>query len=81
MTNSEVKLMSNEENDLRNEFLLALRRERVNVRVFFVSGVTMDGMIQSFDDSSIILTPSSLSSLLISQSAVTAVVPNRPEKR
>ena len=60
---------------LQNEFLNALRKERVFVSVFLVNGIRLAGQIQSFDQYSIRLqgpTPQ-----LVLKRVVATVVPER----
>ena len=59
---------------LQNEFLNALRKERVTVSVFLVNGIRLAGLIQSFDQYSIRLqgtTPQ-----LVLKRVVATVVPD-----
>ena len=67
--------MSDQSQALQNEFLNALRKERVLVSVFLVNGIRLAGHIQSFDQYSIRLhgaTPQ-----LVLKRVVATVVPER----
>jgi len=66
--------MSDQSQLLQNEFLNALRKERVPVSVFLVNGIRLAGLIQSFDQYSIRLqgtTPQ-----LVLKRVVATVVPD-----
>ena len=67
--------MSDQTQLLQNEFLNALRKERVPVSVFLVNGIRLAGHIQSFDQYSIRLhgaTPQ-----LVLKRVVATVVPEK----
>jgi host factor-I protein len=66
--------MTDQSQLLQNEFLNALRKERVPVSVFLVNGIRLAGLIQSFDQYSIRLqgtTPQ-----LVLKRVVATVVPD-----
>jgi host factor-I protein len=67
--------MTEQNHGLQNEFLNALRKERVLVSVFLVNGIRLAGHIQSFDQYSIRLhgaTPQ-----LVLKRVVATVVPEK----
>ena len=67
--------MSDQSAGLQNDFLNALRKERVPVSVFLINGIRLAGHIQSFDQYSIRLhgtTPQ-----LVLKRVVATVVPDR----
>ena len=66
--------MSDQSQLLQNEFLNALRKDRVPVSVFLVNGIRLAGLIQSFDQYSIRLhgTPPQL----VLKRVVATVVPD-----
>ena len=71
--------MSDQPQLLQNEFLNALRKDRVPVSVFLVNGIRLAGLIQSFDQYSIRLqgTPPQL----VLKRVVATVVPDTKAAR
>jgi host factor-I protein len=69
-----LKQMNDQPELLQNDFLNALRKERVPVSVFLVNGIRLGGLIQSFDQYSIRLhgTPPQL----VLKRVVATVVPD-----
>ena len=61
---------------LQDPFLNALRKERIPVSIFLVSGVRLQGQIESFDAFVILLR--NTVNQLIYKSAISSVVPSRP---
>ena len=61
---------------LQDPFLNALRKERVPVSIYLVSGIRLQGQIESFDQFVILL--KSTVSQMIYKSAISTVVPSRP---
>ena len=60
---------------LQDPFLNALRKERVPVAVYLVSGIKLQGQIESFDQFVILLR--NTVTQMIYKSAVSTVVPSR----
>ncbi len=60
---------------LQDPFLNALRKERVPVSVYLVSGIKLQGQIESFDQFVILLR--NTVTQMIYKSAVSTVVPSR----
>jgi len=60
---------------LQDPFLNALRRERIPVSVYLVNGIKLQGTIESFDQSAILLRSSV--SQMIYKHAISTVVPTR----
>jgi host factor-I protein len=71
--------MSDQSQILQNDFLNALRKDRVPVSVFLVNGIRLAGLIQSFDQYSIRLhgTPPQL----VLKRVVATVVPDTKGSR
>jgi host factor-I protein len=71
--------MSDQSQLLQNDFLNALRKDRVPVSVFLVNGIRLAGLIQSFDQYSIHLhgTPPQL----VLKRVVATVVPDTKSPR
>ena len=63
---------------LQDPFLNALRKEKVPVSIYLVSGIKLQGQIESFDQLVILLRNSV--SQMIYQSAISTVVPSRNVK-
>lgn len=61
---------------LQDPFLNALRKERIPVSIFLVSGIKLQGQIESFDAFVILLR--NTVNQLIYKSAISSVVPSRP---
>ena len=60
---------------LQDPFLNALRKERIPVSIFLVSGIKLQGQIESFDQFVILLR--NTVSQMIYKSAISTVVPSR----
>ena len=60
---------------LQDPFLNALRKEKVPVSIYLVSGIKLQGQIESFDQFVILLRNSV--SQMIYKSAISTVVPSR----
>jgi len=60
---------------LQDPFLNALRRERIPVSVYLVNGIKLQGTVESFDQS-VILLRSSVSQMIYKH-AISTVVPTR----
>jgi len=60
---------------LQDPFLNALRRERIPVSVYLVNGIKLQGTVESFDHS-VILLRSSVSQMIYKH-AISTVVPTR----
>lgn len=67
--------MTNQTQLLQNEFLNALRKERVPVSLFLVNGIRLAGHIESFDQYSIRL--KGTTSQLVLKRVVATVVPEK----
>jgi len=63
---------------LQDPFLNALRRERIPVSVYLVNGIKLQGTVESFDQS-VILLRSSVSQMIYKH-AISTVVPTRSVK-
>ena len=61
---------------LQDPFLNALRKEQIPVSIFLVSGIRLQGQIESFDAFVILLR--NTVNQLIYKSAISSVVPSRP---
>jgi len=62
-------------NTLQDPFLNALRKERVQVSIFLVNGIKLQGQIESFDQFVILLKNSV--SQMVYKHAISTVVPAR----
>ena len=60
---------------LQDPFLNALRKERIPVSIFLVSGIKLQGQIESFDQFVILLL--NTVNQMIYKSAISTVVPSR----
>ena len=63
---------------LQDPFLNALRKERIPVSIFLVSGIKLQGQIESFDQFVILLR--NTVNQMIYKSAISTVVPSRAVK-
>jgi len=63
---------------LQEPFLNALRKEKIPVSIFLVSGIKLQGQIESFDQFVILLRNGV--NQMIYKSAISTVVPSRPIK-
>lgn len=63
---------------LQEPFLNALRRERVPVSIYLVSGIKLQGQIESFDQFVVLL--KSATSQMVYKHAISTIVPQRPIK-
>ena len=61
---------------LQEPFLNALRKEKIPVSIFLVSGIKLQGQIESFDQFVILLKNGV--NQMIYKSAISTVVPSRP---
>ena len=61
---------------LQDPFLNALRKERVPVSIFLVSGIKLQGQIEAFDRFVILLR--NTVNQMIYKSAISTVVPSKP---
>lgn len=61
---------------LQDPFLNALRRERVPVSIYLVSGIKLQGQVESFDQFVILL--KNTVSQMVYKHAISTVVPARP---
>jgi host factor-I protein len=60
---------------LQDPFLNALRKDRIPVSIYLVSGIKLQGQIESFDNFVILLRDSV--SQMIYKSAISTIVPSR----
>ncbi|MFN4263224.1 MAG: RNA chaperone Hfq [Thioalkalivibrionaceae bacterium] len=60
---------------LQEPFLNALRRERVPVSIYLVSGIKLQGQIESFDQFVVLL--KSATSQMVYKHAISTIVPQR----
>ena len=63
---------------LQDPYLNALRRERVPVAIYLVSGIKLQGQIESFDQFSVLL--KNTVTQMVYKHAISTVVPTRPIK-
>ena len=63
---------------LQDPFLNALRKDRIPVSIYLVSGIKLQGQIESFDQFVILLR--NTASQMIYKSAISTVVPSRNVK-
>ena len=63
---------------LQDPFLNALRKERIPVSIFLVSGIKLQGQIEAFDQFVILLI--NTVNQMIYKSAISTVVPSKPVK-
>ena len=63
---------------LQDPFLNAIRKERIPVSIFLVSGIKLQGQIESFDQFVILL--KSAVSQMVYKHAISTVVPSRAVK-
>ena len=63
---------------LQDPFLNALRKERIPVSIFLVSGIKLQGQIEAFDQFVILLR--NTVNQIIYKSAISTVVPSKPVK-
>ena len=63
---------------LQDPYLNALRRERVPVAIYLVSGIKLQGQIESFDQFSILL--KNTVTQMVYKHAISTVVPTRQVK-
>jgi len=61
---------------LQDPFLNALRKERVPVSIFLISGIKLQGQIEAFDQFVILLR--NTVNQMIYKSAISTVVPSKP---
>ena len=71
MEKKETKLTKS--NGLQDPFLNALRREKVQVSVFLVNGIKLQGQVESFDQYAILLKSGVVQ--LVYKHAISTVVP------
>ena len=64
-------------NNLQDNYLNTLRKERVPVSVFLVNGIKLQGTVDSFDNF-VILLLNGQNSQMIYKHAVSTVVPSKP---
>ena len=60
---------------LQDQFLNALRRKKVPVSIFLVSGIKLQGIIESFDQ--FVISLKGANSQLVYKHAISTVVPNQ----
>lgn len=62
-------------NNLQDHFLNFLRKERISVSIFLVSGIKLQGQIESFDQFVILL--KNTVSQMVYKHAISTIVPSR----
>lgn len=62
-------------NNLQDPFLNFLRKERISVSIFLVSGIKLQGQIESFDQFVILL--KNTVSQMVYKHAISTIVPSR----
>ena len=70
--------MKNKINNLQESYLNQLRKEKVPVSVYLVSGIKLQGEIESFDQFSILLKSSV--SQMVYKHAISTIVPSHSDK-
>ena len=70
--------MSNKGQLLQDPFLNQLRKEHVQVSIYLVNGIKLQGQVESFDQFVVLLKNSV--SQMIYKHAISTVVPSRPVK-
>ena len=68
------------QNNLQNDTLNALRKDKTPASIFLVSGVRLTGRIESFDNHTLLLNGKNGASQLIYKHAIATVVPTSDEK-
>ncbi|MBK6396113.1 MAG: RNA chaperone Hfq [Betaproteobacteria bacterium] len=68
--------MSNKGQMLQDPFLNALRQEQVQVSVYLVNGIKLQGQIESFDQYVVLL--KNTVTQMVYKHAISTVVPSRP---
>ena len=64
--------------NLQDKFLNKLRKEKITVSIFLVNGIKLEGIIESFDQYTILLKNKITQSVY--KHAVSAIVPTQPTK-
>ncbi len=75
MYNYVIKQMNE---NLQDRFLNKLRKEKVQVSIFLVNGIKLDGVIDSFDSYTILLKNKVTQSVY--KHAISTIVPSQPIK-
>ena len=75
MYNYVIKQMNE---NLQDRFLNKLRKEKVQVSIFLVNGIKLDGVIDSFDSYTILLKNKGTQSVY--KHAISTIVPSQPIK-
>ena len=70
-----VGMMKNKINNLQEQYLNHLRKEKVPVSVYLVSGIKLQGEIESFDQFAILLKNSV--SQMVYKHAISTIQPNK----
>ena len=65
-------------NNLQDRFLNKLRKDKIEVSIFLVNGIKLEGVIESFDQYTILLKNKITQSVY--KHAVSTIVPNQPTK-
>ena len=68
--------MKNKINNLQEPYLNQLRKEKVPVSVYLISGIKLQGEIESFDQFSILLKSSV--SQIVYKHAISTIMPTQP---
>ncbi|WAM32635.1 RNA chaperone Hfq [Caldicellulosiruptor naganoensis] len=64
--------------NLQDLFLNQLRKEKVNVTIFLLSGVQIKGIIKGFDNFTLVVETDNNKQLLIYKHAISSVLPSKP---
>ena len=75
MYNYVIKQMNE---NLQDRFLNKLRKEKIQVSIFLVNGINLDGVIDSFDSYTILLKNKVTQSVY--KHAISTIVPSQPIK-
>jgi host factor-I protein len=69
--------MSNKGQSLQDPFLNTLRREHVQVSIYLVNGIKLQGQVESFDQYVVLLKNNTVTQMVYKH-AISTIVPARP---
>ncbi|WAM34806.1 RNA chaperone Hfq [Caldicellulosiruptor morganii] len=64
--------------NLQDLFLNQLRKEKVNVTIFLLSGVQIKGTIKGFDNFTLVVETDNNKQMLIYKHAISTILPSKP---
>lgn len=67
--------MTEKTNNLQNDFLNVLRKDRVTVAIYLVNGIKLQGVVESFDSFVLILV-SNGSNQMVYKHSISTIVPS-----